>query len=89
MSKELKGIGQPKDKDIVWRYMSFEKFADILATESLMDFLMKRREQGLKQGKKYIDFSPYREKNKATVNLNPASACRCVMLRAGIPLLSR
>ncbi len=35
MSKELKGIGQPEDTDIVWRYMSFEKFADILATESL------------------------------------------------------
>ena len=35
MSKELKGIGQPEDTDTVWRYMSFEKFADILATESL------------------------------------------------------
>ncbi len=35
MSKELKGIIQPKDCDTVWRYMSFEKFADILATESL------------------------------------------------------
>lgn len=35
MSKELKGIGQPKDKDTVWRYMSFEKFANILATKSL------------------------------------------------------
>ena len=35
MSKELKDIGQPKDKDTVWRYMSFEKFANILATESL------------------------------------------------------
>ena len=35
MSKDLKGIGQPKDKDIVWRYMSFEKFANILATKSL------------------------------------------------------
>ena len=35
MSKELKGIGQPKDKDIVWRYMSFEKFVNILATGSL------------------------------------------------------
>ena len=35
MSKELKGIGQPKDKDIVWLYMSFEKFANVLATESL------------------------------------------------------
>ena len=35
MSKDLKGIIQPKDKDTVWRYMSFEKFANILATESL------------------------------------------------------
>ncbi len=35
MSKELKGIGQPKDKETVWRYMSFEKFANVLATESL------------------------------------------------------
>ena len=35
MSKDLKGIRQPKDKDTVWRYMSFEKFANILGTESL------------------------------------------------------
>ena len=35
MPKKLKGIGQPKDTDTVWRYMSFEKFANILATESL------------------------------------------------------
>ena len=32
---ELKGTVQPKDKDTVWRYMSFEKFANILATGSL------------------------------------------------------
>ena len=35
MPKELKGILQPKDKDTVWRYMSFEKFANVLGTESL------------------------------------------------------
>ena len=35
MPKELKGIGQPKAGDTLWRYMSFEKFANILATESL------------------------------------------------------
>ena len=35
MSTELRGIGQPRDEDTVWRYMSFEKFADILATGSL------------------------------------------------------
>ena len=35
MSKELKGIIQPKDNATLWRYMSFEKFANILATESL------------------------------------------------------
>ena len=35
MSKELKGIIQPKNEDPVWRYMNFEKFANILATESL------------------------------------------------------
>jgi hypothetical protein len=35
MSKDLKGIIQPKDEDTVWRYMSFEKFANILATKSL------------------------------------------------------
>ncbi len=35
MSKKLKGIGQPEVTDTVWRYMSFEKFANILATESL------------------------------------------------------
>ena len=32
---ELKGTVQPKDKDTVWRYMSFEKFANILAAGSL------------------------------------------------------
>ena len=35
MSKDLKGITHPEDTDTVWRYMSFEKFANILATESL------------------------------------------------------
>ena len=35
MYKELKGIIQPKDEDAVWRYMSFEKFANVLATGSL------------------------------------------------------
>ena len=35
MFKRLTGIGQPKDKDTVWRYMNFEKFANILGTESL------------------------------------------------------
>ena len=35
MITELKGTVQLKDKDTVWRYMSFEKFASILATESL------------------------------------------------------
>ena len=32
---ELKGTVQPENKHSVWRYMSFEKFANILATESL------------------------------------------------------
>ena len=32
---ELKGTVQLEDKDTVWRYMSFEKFANILATGSL------------------------------------------------------
>ncbi len=35
MFKELRGIIRPKDDTTLWRYMSFEKFADILATESL------------------------------------------------------
>lgn len=35
MSEELKGITHPEDTDTLWRYMSFEKFANILATESL------------------------------------------------------
>ena len=35
MSKELKGIIHPKDNATLWRYMSFEKFINILATESL------------------------------------------------------
>ncbi|MDE0013125.1 MAG: hypothetical protein OXU36_18415 [Candidatus Poribacteria bacterium] len=37
-------------------------FGDV---DTLMDFLMKRREQRLKQSKKYIDFSPYREKKQS------------------------
>ena len=35
MITELQGTVQPKDKDTVWRYMNFEKFANILATGSL------------------------------------------------------
>ena len=35
MSKELKGIEQPPKHATLWRYMSFEKFINILATESL------------------------------------------------------
>ena len=35
MPTELRGIGQPRDEDTVWRYMNFEKFANILATKSL------------------------------------------------------
>ena len=35
MPSELTGIGRPRDEDTVWRYMSFEKFAHILATGSL------------------------------------------------------
>ena len=35
MSKELKGIAHPEDETTLWRYMSFEKFINILATESL------------------------------------------------------
>lgn len=34
-------------------------FGDV---DTLMDFLMKRREQRIKQGTKYADFSPYRKK---------------------------
>ena len=35
MSKELKGIKQPSKHATLWRYMSFEKFANVLATGSL------------------------------------------------------
>ena len=35
MVKELEGITPPEDKAILWRYMSLEKFANILATKSL------------------------------------------------------
>ena len=35
MPKKLEGIIQPEGNAIVWRYMSFEKFANILATGSL------------------------------------------------------
>ena len=32
--------------------------------DALMDFMMKRREQRMKQGVKYADFSPYRKKKQ-------------------------
>lgn len=35
MVKKLNGIKRPKDADTLWRYMSFEKFTNIIATESL------------------------------------------------------
>ena len=35
MSKELKGIKQPAEHDTLWRYMSFEKFINILVKGSL------------------------------------------------------
>ena len=35
MYKEVDGITPPEDEATLWRYMSFEKFANILATESL------------------------------------------------------
>ena len=35
MSKALKGIKQPAKHDTLWRYMSFEKFVNVLGTESL------------------------------------------------------
>ena len=37
-------------------------FGDV---DTLMDFLMKRREQRLKRGETYVDFSPYREKKQS------------------------
>ena len=36
-------------------------FGDV---DALMDFMMKRREQRIKQGMKYADFSPYRKKKQ-------------------------
>lgn len=35
MYKEIGGISTPNDEDTLWRYMSFEQFVNILATESL------------------------------------------------------
>ena len=35
MSKELEGIKQPAEHDTLWRYMSFEKFINILVKGSL------------------------------------------------------
>ena len=35
MYKELDGITSPEDDAVLWRYMSLEKFANILATQSL------------------------------------------------------
>ena len=43
-----------------------ERIADLFGdVDALMDFLMKRREQRLKQGKRYVDFSPYRERKQS------------------------
>ena len=36
-------------------------FGDV---DALMDFMMKRREQRMKQGVEYADFSPYRKKKQ-------------------------
>ncbi len=36
-------------------------FGDV---DALMDFMMKRREQRIKQGVKYVDFSPRRKKKQ-------------------------
>ena len=36
-------------------------FGDV---DALMDFMMKRREQRIKQGMQYADFSPYRKKKQ-------------------------
>ena len=35
MNSVLPGITPPKDTDLLWRYMSFEKFVSLLATRSL------------------------------------------------------
>lgn len=35
MYRKLEGITPPADNDILWRFMSFEKFVDILAKKSL------------------------------------------------------
>lgn len=36
-------------------------FGDV---DALMDFMMKRREQRIKQGVKYVDLSPHRKKKQ-------------------------
>lgn len=35
MHIQLKGIESPKNDDVLWRYMDFEKFVNLLATQSL------------------------------------------------------
>ena len=35
MYKILPGISSPEDRDTLWRYLSFEKFASLLSTKSL------------------------------------------------------
>ena len=35
MYKKIAGILSPRDEDILWRYMSFEKFGSLLSTKSL------------------------------------------------------
>ncbi|RKU17625.1 hypothetical protein C6500_15160 [Candidatus Poribacteria bacterium] len=50
----LKECRQAKERLVVL-------FGDV---DALMDFMMKRREQRIKQGMQYADFSPYRKKKQ-------------------------
>ena len=78
MFKELKGIGQPKDNTTLWRYMSFEKFVNVVATGSLF---FARADKYNDKFEGYIPESttlPHKpEVNRVDSNLRPYIMCNC------------
>ena len=69
MSKELKGIAHPEDGTTLWRYMSFEKFINILATESLF---FTRADKYDDKSEGHIPEAMMRYYGSADIRINPS-----------------
>lgn len=69
MSKELKGIAHPEDRTTLWRYMSFEKFINILATESLF---FSRADEYDDRSEGHIPEAMMRYYGSADIRINPS-----------------